>query len=145
MAKGKPVFEKDYGKGNILNGFIKGSHFSYLKDSEYLLENVLFSEQLLPVPTTGGFDLQGVLPVLLVLLVGQKVDDVLKQTRQRSAKERLVQFFVQMGFHSLSLSLSDDAFLQFGRHCLENLKGIFPTRLLIICLPCTRRWRSPDL
>ena len=62
---------------------VVGLHKGSLQDSEELLQNVLLSQQFLPVPVARGHDLERVLAVLLVLLVRQKVDDVLQKARQR--------------------------------------------------------------
>ncbi len=60
--------------------------FSHLQYPEQLLEYVLLPEELLPVPVAGHGDLERVLAVLLVLLVGEEVDDVLEQRCQGSGE-----------------------------------------------------------
>ena len=62
--------------------------FSHLQYPEQLLEYVLLPEELLPVPVAGHGDLERVLAVLLVLLVGEEVDDVLEQRCQGSGERR---------------------------------------------------------
>ncbi len=51
----------------------------HLQYSEQLLQYILLPQQLLPVSVTGRHNFQRVFPVLFVLFVGQKVDDVLQQ------------------------------------------------------------------
>ena len=67
---------------------VVGLHEGCLQDAKELLQNVLLSQQFLPVPVARGHDLQRVLAVLLVLLVRQKVDDVLQKARQRPVDAR---------------------------------------------------------
>ena len=62
---------------------VVGLHEGRLQDPEELLEDVLLPQQLLPVAVARRHDLERVLAVLLVLLVGQEVDYVLQQARQR--------------------------------------------------------------
>ena len=57
---------------------------SCLQDSKELLEDILFPQELFPVPVAARGDVKRLFAVLLVLLVGQEVDDVLKKRRKRS-------------------------------------------------------------
>ena len=57
---------------------------------EQLLQNGLFSQKLLAIPVAVGHShLEGVSPVLLVLQVGQEVDQVLEQVRQGPGRKEL--------------------------------------------------------
>ena len=57
---------------------------------EQLLQNGLFSQKLLAIPVAVGHrHLEGVSPVLLVLQVGQEVDQVLEQVRQGPGRKEL--------------------------------------------------------
>ena len=57
---------------------------------EQLLQNGLFSQKLLSIPVAVGHrHLEGVSPVLLVLQVGQEVDQVLEQVRQGPGRKEL--------------------------------------------------------
>ena len=69
---------------NLAISLYKKDWSSYLQNPEELLEDVLLPEELLPVPVGGGLDLERLLPVLLVLLIGQEVDDVLQKTGEGS-------------------------------------------------------------
>ena len=64
-----------------------GLHEGGLQDPKELLQDVLLSQQFLPVPVARRHDLERVLAVLLVLLIRQKVNDVLQEARQRPENE----------------------------------------------------------